>query len=234
MTEVAKPITRLLAPTPQIHQNLQILRLQDLRRPCLVHPLRLPIHQQPQHLAPIRRHETHRRPLRHHRPLRHPRRVAHRAQDTAPVRIPPVQRRLDERGLGDRRGDLPRVGIRGRVRDAHVHELGGALAVADDEFREIGGEGGEGMLHDATVGAGRVGDGRAAGGAVGQHGDGVVGAGVAVDGDAVEAAVGGVREEGVQGGRGDGRVGAEDAEEGGHVGVDHAGAFGHAGEGVGC
>lgn len=43
-----------------------------------------------------------------------------------------------------------------------------------------------------------------------------------------------MREEGLQGRGVDGGVGAEDAEEGGHVRVDHAGAFGHAGEAVGA
>lgn len=40
-------------------------------------------------------------------------------------------------------------------------------------------------------------------------------------------------EGGFEGSWGDGGVGAENAEEGGHVGVDHAGAFGHACETVG-
>lgn len=39
-------------------------------------------------------------------------------------------------------------------------------------------------------------------------------------------------EEGLKGFGWDGCVGAKDTEESCHVGVDHSGAFGHAGEGV--
>lgn len=41
-------------------------------------------------------------------------------------------------------------------------------------------------------------------------------------------------EKGLQGGRGNGRIRAEDAQERGHVGVDHTGAFGHPGQVVGA
>ena len=67
----------------------------------------------------------------------------------------------------------------------------------------------------------------AAGGAVGEDGEGVVGACAAVYAYGIEGALDGVGEEGWEGCGWDGGVGAEDAEESGHVGMDHAGAFGH-------
>ena len=75
-------------------------------------------------------------------------------------------------------------------------------------------------------------DGEPASGAIGEECYGVVGGGVAVDGDGVEGFGYCRGEEGLEGGWGDGGVDAEDPEEGGHVGVDHAGAFGEAGEAV--
>ena len=73
----------------------------------------------------------------------------------------------------------------------------------------------------------------AARGAVGEDGEGVVGACAAVYAYGVEGALDGVGEERLESGGWDGSVGAEDAEEGGHVGMDHAGTFGHSGYGVG-
>lgn len=106
-----------------------------------------------------------------------------------------------------------------------MDEFRGPFAVADDELRELAREGCEGVLEDDAIGRREGGDGGAAGGAVGEQGDGVVGGGVAVDGDGVEGAVDGVGEEGREGGGGDGGIGGENTEEGGHVRVDHAGAY---------
>ena len=67
-----------------------------------------------------------------------------------------------------------------------------------------------------------------AGCAVGQQRDGVVGGGVAVHGDGVEGSLDdGAQRAGEQRG-GNGRVGGEKAEHGGHVGLNHSGAFGAA------
>lgn len=92
------------------------------------------------------------------------------------------------------------------VEDADRDELGGALAVADDELRQGLREGREDVLHGCVVVGGRGGEGGAACGAVGEDGDGVVGACVAVDGDGVEGPGYGVGEEGLEGGGGDGGV----------------------------
>ena len=238
MTKITSPIIRLLPPRPRltppkINPNLQILALENPPRALLIHSLGLPIHQEPQLRAPIHRHKTHARSLRHNRPRPDARRVAHRAQDAPPVGVLAVEGGLDERGGGDGGGDGA-GGFEGcAVHDADADEFCGALAVADDQVGEVLGEAREDGLHGAAVGGGGRGDGGAGRGAVGEDGDGVVGAGIAVDGDGVEGVGDGVGEEGGEGGGGDGGVGAEDAEEGGHVGVDHARAFGHAREVVG-
>lgn len=80
-----------------------------------------------------------------------------------------------------------------------MDEFRRALAVADDELRELARKGCEGVLKDDAIRGGERGDGGAAGSAVGEEGDGVVGGGVAVDGDGVERAVNGVGEEGREG-----------------------------------
>lgn len=123
-----------------------------------------------------------------------------------------------------------RVLVGGGVGDADGDELGCALAVADDQLGQVDGEVGQCLLEGGEVGGRGAVDGLAAGGTVGEDGDGVVGRGVAVDGDAVERLGDGGRERSLQRARGDGGVGADDAEQGGHVGVDHAGALGHAGD----
>ena len=68
------------------------------------------------------------------------------------------------------------------------------------------------------------------GGAVGEHSEHVVGRGVTLDGDAVVRFVGGSGEELLEGGASHGGVGADDAEGGGHVWVDHAGTLRDAGD----
>ena len=70
-----------------------------------------------------------------------------------------------------------------------------------------------------------------ASGAVGKHSDHVVRRGVAVDGDAVVGFVCGGGEELLKGDWGHRGVCADDAEGGGHVWVDHPGAFCNAGDG---
>ncbi|CUQ67438.1 protein of unknown function [Candidatus Nitrospira inopinata] len=62
--------------------------------------------------------------------------------------------------------------------------------------------------------------------AVGQAQDHVVGAGVAVHGDTVEGLIDRRRQSPLERRRFDGRIGGEKGQHGGHVGMDHAGAFG--------
>src|ERR1700755_1630902 len=93
MTEITKPINRILATTPisthlpptKINLDLQVLILENSTRALLIHHLRLPTNQQPERGTAINRPETNRRPLRHDNPLAHALRVSHRAQNPAPV-----------------------------------------------------------------------------------------------------------------------------------------------------
>lgn len=173
--------------------------------------------------------------------LRAQHRVPQRGEHPDRVRVPAVHARLEEHGARDGRGDLLARGVARRAPDAHRDELGGALAVAHHELGELGHELDEDLLEGEEVcGGGRGrrvkgdgGGGGRGGGSVGEEGDHVVGAGVAFDGDAVVGFGGGGAQELLERGGLDGGVGAEDAERRRHVGVDHAGAFGDAGEGEG-
>lgn len=241
MAEIAEPITGLFFPrpvrsAPEIDQDLQVLLGEDLRRAALVHGLGFPVDDELERLAgPVARHEADGCPGRDDgcggggETLR----VADGAEDAAPVGVLAVQGRLDQGVPRDGRGDELGVREGGRVCDSDADELRRSFAVAHDELRELLREVREDLLHGGSVVRGGRGDGLAAGGggggAVGEDGEGVVCAGAAVYADGVEGALDGVGEEGLEGGGWDGGVGAEDAEEGGHVGMDHAGAFGHSG-----
>lgn len=149
MAEIAKPITRLFFPrpvrsAPQIHQDLQILLGQDLRRPILIHGLGLPVHDEFERFffaGPVGgggHDEADGRPgrddgFRGGEALR----VADGAEDAAPVGVLAVQGRLDERVPRDGRRDELRVRERGRVCDTDADELGRAFTVADDELGEL-------------------------------------------------------------------------------------------------
>ena len=233
MAEIAEPITGLFLPRPilpaaQIHPDLQVFFGQDLRGARLVHGLGFPVHDESEGFGTVGRDEADGRARWGYgfgggETLR----VADGAEDAAPVCVFAVQGRFDEGVAGDGRGDEFGVGERGRVDDPHADELGGSFAVSHDELGELLGEVREHFLHGFSVFRGGRGDGLAVGGAVGEDGEGVVGACAAVYGFGVEGALDGGGEEGLEGRGWDGGVGAEDAEEGGHVGMDHAGAFGH-------
>lgn len=241
MAEIAEPIHGLLAaepllallPATEVDDDLEVLVLQDAAGAVLVHRLGLAVHQQLQLGAAVDGLEADARPLGHDRARGHALRVADGAQDPAPVGVAAVQGRLDQRGPGDGRRDAPRGLVVRGVLHPDGDEFRGALAVADNELREGLREGGQNVLHRGVIVRGGRANGGTARGSVGEEGDGVVGAGVAVDGDGVERARDGVREEGLQRRGLDRGVGAEDAQERGHVRVDHPGTLGHACEAVG-
>lgn len=242
VAKIAEPVNSLfttqalltLLTTTQVNNDLQILLLENDTSALLIDLFRLTVDKQLEHGTPIHRLEADARTFRDDCSRGYALCVPDRAEDTAPVGVAAVEGGLDERGPGDGGGDETGGLVVWGVLDAYGDELGGAFAVADDELRERLRERGEDVLHGGVVVRGGGADGGAAGGAVGENGDRVVCACVAVDGDGVEGARDGVHQEGLQGGGVDGGVGAEDAEEGGHVRVDHAGAFGHAGEAVGA
>ena len=146
MTKITKPITRLLHPLPtptppKINQNIHILQRQNKSPPRLIPTLPLAIHHQLQHLASIRRHETHARLFRYYGVSRGKIGcVSYGAEDAAPVGVFAVKRGFNERVASDCGGDFLSVGERGGVDDADADEFRGAFAVADDELREPLGE----------------------------------------------------------------------------------------------
>ena len=108
------------------------------------------------------------------------RRVARGAGDPAPVRVPAVDRGLDQRRRDHRPGDGARVGVVGGAGDLARDERRGALAVGGLLAREV--------ARDGLDGGPERGPGRGVGRRVGRPGlarreqeHGVVGAGVAVD-----------------------------------------------------
>ena len=82
-----------------------------------------------------------------------------------------------------------------------------------------------------AVGRFELRDARVAGALRGDQHERIIRAGVAVDGDAVEALVGRFAHQRLHQRRLDHRVGGDEAEQGGHVRADHAGALGDAGDG---
>jgi len=112
------------------------------------------------------------------------------------------------------------------------HELGGALAVAHDGLGQFPGHVDQGGAHFGPARLVARDEGHA-GLAGGGHNEGIVGGGVAVHGDAVERLVRRLLGHRLQQALGDAGVGSEEAEHGGHVRADHAGALGDAGQGDG-
>lgn len=223
-------LPRLAILLSKINLNLQILMLQNLARSSLIHRLGLSINQELQDGGPIGRDKRDRGLLRDDSLGT---RVSSSAENTAPICVPAVQCGLDEWRAGNGGGDGAGGFLGGGVDDADGHEFGGSLAVTDNEFGEVLGEAGH-CGSELLVAFAVLGDFGASGGAVGEDGNSVVGGHVSVDGDGVEGAVGGEGEDGFKGGWGNGGIGGHEAEEGGHVGVDHSGSFGHAGNAEGA
>ncbi len=148
-------------------------------------------------------------------------------RDASPVRVPAVQRGLDQRRVGHRAGGEP-AGVLVRAGDDDAAGALRPLAVADDQQRELAQDGVEREpelrlvlrlrldLHAALAAA---------------HEDrGVVGRELAVDGDAVEGALHAHAEQQVGGGAGHLRVRLDEAQHGREVGLDHPRALALGGE----
>ncbi len=153
--------------------------------------------------------------------------VADGVDDAAPVGVGAVEGAFDEEGLADGFGGAAGVVLSAGVADTDLDEFGDAFAIGDDHFGEFEHDLVEGAAEDAGfLGAGA--DEGSVGLAVAHDDDGVVGAGVAIDGDAIEGEIDGVADGAFDFIFGDAGVGGDEAEHGGHVGADHAGAFGDA------
>ena len=147
--------------------------------------------------------------------------------DAAPIGVGAGDRRLHQRAVGDRLGDLPGVVLRLAAVDFDGDQVRRPFAVGGNrlgqvfaDFVERGAEFGERLAREH----------RAAGRAVGQQQHRVVGAHVAVDADAIERFVDRVGERGLGVGLGERRVGHDQREHRRHVRADHRGALGDAGD----
>jgi hypothetical protein len=151
--------------------------------------------------------------------------VADGVDDAAPVGVGAVEGAFDEEGLADGFGGAAGVILSAGVADTDFDEFGDAFAIGDDHFGEFEHD----LVKGAAEDAGFLGAGADEGGiglAVAHDDDGIVGAGVAIDGDAIEGEIDGVADSAFDFIFGDAGVGGDEAEHGGHVGADHAGAFG--------
>ena len=159
-------------------------------------------------------------------------RVAQGGHHPPPVGVGALHRRLDAQGAHHLAGGAAGVGQGGRPLHRHLDEAAGALGVQDHGPGQVLAGQDEGLPQGAGQGV-TVLDGLPPAQAVGQQHHHVVGAGVRVHVYQVEGGVHRLPQRRLQEGLGDGGVGGQEAEHGGHVGVDHAGALGHPAQAVG-
>src|SRR5438552_9557736 len=148
-------------------------------------------------------------------------------EDSTPIGVAASESGFDQRRGGDGFGDFLCGGFGFGTADFDFDDALGAFAVGDNLLRERAADffenGGE-----LAVGFAAVRDGRRTGGAVGEDEESVVGGSVAVDADGVEGAGGDIAKSFLQEGRENVGIGGDEGESRGHVGVNHAGAFGAA------
>mmetsp|Transcript_14189 Transcript_14189/g.48911 ORF Transcript_14189/g.48911 Transcript_14189/m.48911 type:complete len:318 (-) Transcript_14189:552-1505(-) len=158
---------------------------------------------------------------------RHPG-VARRARDAAPVGVAAEDGRLDEGGADHALGHLLGVGVGPGALHVALEQHCRALAVPRDGLGQARAQRSERPFKRRRLGRRLVGDGRVARRAARQGDDGVVRARVAVHADLVEGGERGPLDHGAPHARRNRSVARHHAEHGGHVGVNHAGALGHA------
>ena len=112
----------------------------------------------------------------------------------------------------------------------HVDELGGPLPVARQGSNELGRQIAEGIAETRGSRAARTAQRSVPGPTVRQQQHGVAGRALAVDREAVVGPVRNFSQGAAQKGRGGGNVAEQEAQHGGHVGLDHARALGDAGQ----
>ncbi len=145
--------------------------------------------------------------------------------EASPVGVAAEDGALDEAGSCDGHGAVTRLGFGSRVGNFDGDESRGAFAVGGDGAGEVGADIGEGLLEFVVIRSSPA-EGLLPRGAVGEDDGHVAGGSVAVDGDAVEGAIDGGAESGAEVSLVNARVGGQEGEHGGHVGMNHAGAFG--------
>ena len=172
--------------------------------------------------AVLEEHDRPHRDLRARQFERHAGASGHR-DEAAPVRIAAVDGRLHQRRVRDRLGGPPRLVARRAAGHVHGHELGRALAAADDAERQLETDAREPLQKRAV---GRLVD-DAAARAVGEERHAVVRRALAVHRDRVERVVDRGTERAVEQRLRHRRVRRHEAEHRRHHRLDHPGAFGH-------
>ena len=160
--------------------------------------------------------------------------VAYRREDAPEVGVAGEEGGLDQRRVRDGVGGLLALLLAAPTIDTHGDELGCTFAVAHDGLRQALADVEHRLAQRMTVRRVEGRDRRVAGGLRGHQHEAVVGRGVAVDRDAVEALVGRLAHQLLQRRHGDHGVGGDEAQHGRHVGSDHPGALGDAGDGDGA
>ena len=238
MAVVASPVGGLLVTSSKSNKNLKVLKLEDLSSTGLINLLRLAVDEQLQLSSTVSGDERDVGLLRDNlgdivdgKTRLGDKGVASSAEDTAPVSVLAVESSLDQGRAGNGAGNLPGSLLAGGLDNADGDELGGTLAITDNELGKVGREIGQDSLEGIVVGS--VGDNLlSASSTVGKKSNSVVGGSVSIDGNAVERTVDGVLENGGKDGGRNGSIGGDDTKEGGHVGVDHTSSLGHAGNAV--
>ena len=142
----------------------------------------------------------------------------------APVGVMAKDGSLDQRRVGNGKGNLVGICLRGRAKNVHRDELGRPFAICGNLAREVGTDALDGRDHGREGGRRLVND-LSPGSARGKEDARVVGGGVGVHRHLVEGLAHSREERGVCGLWRERRIGREYAEHGRHVGLDHAGAL---------
>src|SRR5579872_702364 len=152
--------------------------------------------------------------------------IACRGEDSSPVGIGAGNRRFHQGRVGDGASDALGVVVIACAPDVDVDEFPGALAIAHDLAGETFHDAAQCIVHQLAIAL----VGSEPGCAVRQQQHHVVSRGIAVDTDAVITVFDRVGKHGAQLDWTDVGVHHHETECGGHVGLDHAGALGHAGD----
>src|SRR5882672_1094319 len=150
-------------------------------------------------------------------------------EDAAPIGVAAGESGFDEGRSGDGFGYFLCAGFGFGATDFDFDDALSAFAVGDDLLCEGAADTFE-SCGELAVGFGAVCDGRRTGGAVGEDEERVIGGRVTVDANRVNRSRSDIAQRSLQKRRRNVGVGGDEGERGGHVGMNHAGAFGAADE----
>jgi hypothetical protein len=236
--EVTRPVRRRLVSESQLDPDLEVLFLEDLSGPLLVHLFRLAVDQELELRGTVLRDEGDRDLGRVDGEVERGG-VADGAKDATPVGVFAVEGGLDEGGSGDGRGDLVSAFVGGcalqvekRVSETSCRKVGrenerktnlnndlnellSSFSVTNNKLSELSGEARQLVPElDVLLRRSLLSDLANPARTVGEGDDGIVRGHVAVDGDRVEGAVDGVGEGVLKVGGSDSGVRGDDPEHG--------------------